>query len=116
MCAQSLLRSHSALGAFCRRICSRLGKPKGIIAAAHKLALLIYRMLKYGREYTDIGQDRYENRTKRGWGIFNRNSGEISSGIDTQVIFPENATQEWENVDQYRFWVSSPPPGESNAT
>src|SRR6266576_6305913 len=34
LCAQSLLGSRSALGAFCRRVCSRLGKPKGIVATA----------------------------------------------------------------------------------
>ena len=44
--AQSLRTSRRALGAFCRRICSRLGKPQGLIATAHKLALLIDRMLK----------------------------------------------------------------------
>ena len=64
LCAQSLLASRSALGAFCRRICSRLGKPKGLIATAHKLALLIYRMLKYGRDYADIGQEQYEKQFK----------------------------------------------------
>ena len=60
LCAQSLLNSHSALGAYCRRMCGRLGKPKGIVAAAHKLAVLVYRMLKFGHHYTDIGQERYE--------------------------------------------------------
>ncbi len=64
LCAQSLLRSQSALGAYCRRICSRLGKPKGLIATAHKLALLIYRMLKCGRDYADIGHEKYENQFK----------------------------------------------------
>jgi transposase len=64
LCAQSLLFSKSALGAFCRRICSRLGKPKGIIATAHKLALLIYRMLKCGSDFVDIGQEKYENQFK----------------------------------------------------
>src|SRR5215471_7152196 len=63
-CAQSLLRSRSALGAFCRRICSRLGKPKGLITTAHKMALLIYRMLKYGRDYADIGQEQYDKQFK----------------------------------------------------
>src|SRR5262249_25942594 len=65
MCAQSLLHSRSALGAFCRRICSRLGKPKGLVATAHKLALLIYRMLKCGCDYADIGQEQYENQFKQ---------------------------------------------------
>ena len=64
MCAQSLLRSNGALGAYCRRMCGRLGKPKGIVAAAHKLAVLVYRMLKFGNQYTDIGQERYEQQYK----------------------------------------------------
>jgi len=63
LCAQSLLVSRSALGAYCRRMCARLGKPKGIIAAAHKLALLVYRMLKFGRRYVD-GQEQYEEKYK----------------------------------------------------
>src|SRR5262249_55922537 len=55
LCAQSLLNSHSALGAYSRRMCGRLGKPKGIVATAHKLAVLVYRMLRFGHGYTDIG-------------------------------------------------------------
>lgn len=65
LCAQSVLHSRSALGAYCRRVCSRLGKPKGIVATAHKIALLIYRMLKFGRAYVDIGQDQYEEQYKQ---------------------------------------------------
>lgn len=64
MCAQSLMGSGSALGAYCRRMCRRLGEPKGITAAAHKLALLVYRMLKFGSDYVDIGQDEYERKYK----------------------------------------------------
>src|SRR5262249_51171839 len=65
LCAQSLLRSTSALGAYCRRMCGRLGKPKGTVAAAHKLAVLVYRTLKFGHQYTDIGQERYEQQYKQ---------------------------------------------------
>jgi transposase len=64
LCAQSLLNSRSALGAFCRRMCMRLGKAKGITAVAHKLCLLVYRMLKFGQHYVDVGQDQYEQRYK----------------------------------------------------
>jgi transposase len=64
LCALSLLGSASALGAYCRRMCSRLGQPKGITATAHKLALLVYRMLKFGRDYVDIGKDQYEQKYK----------------------------------------------------
>jgi len=64
LCGQTLLRSNSALGAFCRRLCGRLGRPKGITATAHKLALLVYRMLKFGHDYVDIGQEQYEQKYK----------------------------------------------------
>ena len=43
-------------------MCSRMDKPKAITAAAHKLARLIYTMLTKGEEYTDQGQDYYEER------------------------------------------------------
>jgi transposase len=60
LCAQSLFNSRSALGAFSRRLRSRLGPERAIVATAHKLALLIYRMLKFGKPYVDSGQDAYE--------------------------------------------------------
>jgi transposase len=62
MAAASLRTSQSALGAYFRRLCSRMDKPKAIAAAAHKLARLIYTMLTKGEEYTDQGQAYYEER------------------------------------------------------
>jgi transposase len=62
LCGQTLFNSRSALGAFARRMRSRLGVEKAIVATAHKLALLIYRLLKFGKIYVDIGQDAYENK------------------------------------------------------
>jgi transposase len=62
MAAAALRSSQSALGAYFRRMCSRMDKPKAITAAAHKLARLIYTMLTKGEEYTDQGQDYYEER------------------------------------------------------
>src|SRR5262245_39802258 len=47
LAASSLYHSKSALGAFHRRLKARLGAPKAIIATAHKLARLIYRMLRF---------------------------------------------------------------------
>lgn len=64
MAASSLYRSSCALGAFYRRMKARLGAPKAITATAHKMARLVYSMLKYGTEYTDVGQDYYEQRYK----------------------------------------------------
>jgi transposase len=65
LCAQSLLDSRSALGAYCRRMCGRLGKASGITATAHKLALLVYRMIRFGKDYLDIGQELYEHQFKQ---------------------------------------------------
>ena len=60
--AHALHHSRSALGAFYRRMRARLGAPKAITATAHKLACLIYNMLKHGTEYVDQGQHYYEQR------------------------------------------------------
>jgi hypothetical protein len=40
----------------------KLGAPKAITAMAHKLARLVYRMLKWGHEYVDKGLTYYEAR------------------------------------------------------
>ena len=60
--AQSLNRSQSALGAFYRRLRSRLGAPKAITATAHKLARMFYMVWKTGKIYQDIGADYYEQK------------------------------------------------------
>ena len=62
LAAAALRTSQSALGAYFRRMCARMDKPKAITATAHKLARLIYTMLTKGEEYTDQGQDYYEER------------------------------------------------------
>jgi transposase len=62
LAAASLRTSQSALGAYYRRLCARMDKPKAVTAAAHKLARLIYRMLTKGEDYTDRGQAYYDER------------------------------------------------------
>ena len=62
MCAESLLQSKSALGAYARRMRSRRDTRIAITATAHKLARLVYRTLKYGEEYVDQGQQLYEQK------------------------------------------------------
>ena len=46
MAAQSLQKSESALGDFYRRMRAKLGAPKAITAAAHKLARVVFHLLK----------------------------------------------------------------------
>src|SRR5262245_44924108 len=40
----------------------RLGAPKAMTATAHKLARLVYSMLRYGTAYVDAGQQAYEQK------------------------------------------------------
>ena len=62
LAAAALRSSQSALGAYYRRLCAQMDKGKVVTAAAHKLARLIYLMLTKGEEYTDQGQQYYEER------------------------------------------------------
>ena len=59
MGAVSLQRSQTALGAAFRRTARRKGHS---IAMGRKLAVLVYRMLRYGEDYVDIGEKAYEKR------------------------------------------------------
>jgi transposase len=63
--ASTLLKSQTYLGAQYRRLRSKLGAPKAITAMAHRLARLVYRMLKYGQHYIDKGAQYYEQRNRQ---------------------------------------------------
>lgn len=60
--ARTLERAQCALGAFFRRVRSRLGRSGAIKATAHKLALIFYSMLKNKSQYREAGVDYYEAR------------------------------------------------------
>lgn len=62
LAARSLSNSKSALGAFYRRLRTRIGAPKAITATAYKIAKLFYLMLKTKRPYEDVGQAAYDER------------------------------------------------------
>jgi hypothetical protein len=51
LAARSLHRSKSALGAFLRRMKSRHGMAHALTATAHKLARLVYTLLRHGTAY-----------------------------------------------------------------
>jgi transposase len=63
--ANTLIRSRSYLGAQYRRLRTKLGAPKAITAMAHRLARLVYRMLKHGQAYVDKGSQYYEERYRQ---------------------------------------------------
>jgi len=92
MAAESLHSSQSYLGAQYRRKRARLGAPKAITAMAHKLAKLIYAMIRHGQAYVDYGQQKEEQhhteRIKRnlirqakkiGYELMNSETGELVS-------------------------------------
>ena len=62
LCAMSVGKTSSALGAFYRRLAYRVGKAKAITATARKLAILVYRVLRGDIEYADPGAAAYEAR------------------------------------------------------
>ena len=65
LAANALHRSDSALGAFLRRKKAQLESPKAITATAHKLARIIYSMLRYGQGYVDAGAEYYESQYRQ---------------------------------------------------
>lgn len=60
MAASTLHHNQSALGAFFRRLKSRIGAPKAITATAHKLAIIIFNMITTRTEFVETGADYYE--------------------------------------------------------
>jgi transposase len=64
MAAQALGRSSTPLASFYRRIKSRIGGKGAVTATAHKLACLVYQMLKYGREYVKRSLAKYEEKLR----------------------------------------------------
>lgn len=91
LAAQSLHHSNSALGAYYRRMKYKLGAAKATTATAHKLACLIYRMIKNGMDYVDRGQEiynqQYQDRLLKslrkkadamGYGLVQLSTGEVS--------------------------------------
>ncbi len=60
--ASALEQSKSAMGAYYRRMKHSTNPGTAVFAAARKLGQQIYRMLRYGQAYVDIGQAEYEQR------------------------------------------------------
>jgi transposase len=61
LAAQGCHHAKNAMGAFFRRIQSRAGGGKAVVATARKIAERVYRLLKYGEAYTRQAMTDYEN-------------------------------------------------------
>ena len=64
MAASTLSKSQTALGAFFRKMRSRLGPAKAITATANKMAKMIYNMIKNKWSFEERGADYYEKMNK----------------------------------------------------
>lgn len=64
MAAQALSRSQTAVGSFYRRIRARAGPERAVTATAHKLARIIYHMLKRHQPYASISVETYEQQQR----------------------------------------------------
>ncbi len=63
--ATTLGRTDTWLGSFHRRMKARLGPAAANTATAHKLATIVYHLLKYKEEYIDVDRVVYEEKFKR---------------------------------------------------
>jgi transposase len=52
------------LSAFYHRMARRHGKPKAIVALAHKVLVIIYHILRTKKPYTDLGADYFEQQDR----------------------------------------------------
>ena len=60
--AASLGRSKSALGKYYRRMKIKLGTPKAVVATAHKLARIVYHMLRNGAPFAAVPPEHEDKR------------------------------------------------------
>lgn len=60
LAAQAVSKTDTALGAFYRRMRARLGSEQAIVATAHKLARIVYHLLKHREPYQAMSPEAYE--------------------------------------------------------
>jgi transposase len=65
LAAWCLMRSKGALGAYLRRQRSRLGAPKAITATAHKLARIVYHLMRFGAAYVKQTEEAYAEQVRQ---------------------------------------------------
>jgi transposase len=59
--AENVARSQCFFGAFYRRMRARKGGPYAVVATAHKIACVFYRVLRNRVPYRDIGKDHFDH-------------------------------------------------------
>jgi transposase len=87
LAAWGLVRSKSYLGAYLRRQRARLGAPKAVTATAHKLARVVYHLVRYGAAYVRKTEDEYAEQVRaRVERAFHRRAKEL--GYEVRKVEP----------------------------
>ncbi len=87
LAAWGLIRGKSYLGAYLRRQRSRLGTPKAVTATAHKLARVVYHLVRYGAAYVKKTEDEYAAQVRgRVERAFHRRAKEL--GYEVRKVEP----------------------------
>jgi transposase len=87
LAAWALIRSKSYLGAYLRRQRSRLGAPKAVTATAHKLARVVYHLVRYGVGYVKQTEEAYAEQVRgRVEKSFHRRAKEL--GYEVRKVEP----------------------------
>src|SRR5262249_7471871 len=93
LAAWGLMRSRSYLGAYLRRQRSRLGAPKAITATAHKLARILYHVMRFGVAYMQKTEAEYAAQVQaRVEKNLRRRAHEL--GYELKKIVPASASAE----------------------
>ena len=67
LAATTLQRNQSRLGDFYRRMRGKIGPPEAVTATAHKMACLVYHLLKTKKPYSETYAARHDEQRKRRW-------------------------------------------------
>ncbi len=89
LAAWSLMRSKGALGAYLRRQRSRLGAPKAITATAHKLARIVYHLMRFGEAYVKQTEEAYAEQVRE---RLEKQLRRRAKELGLEVIRPEAAS------------------------
>ena len=93
LAANALHRSHSAWRRFCAGRKTTWERPKAITATAHKLARIIYSMLRYSQGYVDAGAEYYEKQHQdRALRAAKRRAAQLGYDLVPMSDAPEHAT------------------------
>jgi hypothetical protein len=90
MAAQSVHGSQSSIGGFYRRMRAKHGPAKAVTATAHKLARIIYYMLRDRTPYHDPGVEFYEQQFRQ---RAIRNLKRKAKGLGYHLIPTENGPE-----------------------